>query len=82
VDDVHAIPFDALLMRTDGDWRPEVEVREELVTPLLDRYDIVHAYDSRADAAFLYEAMGIPVTLLPAGTRAEARTRTGSLAAV
>jgi hypothetical protein len=75
------IPFDALLMRTDGDWRPEVAVKEELVTPLLDRFEIVHAYDSRADAAVLYGSMGIPATLLPAETRAEARSRTGSLAA-
>lgn len=77
----NAIPFDALLMRADGDWRPEVEVREELTAPLLERFEIVHAYDSRADTALLYETMGIPVTLLPAGTRAEARIREGSLTA-
>lgn len=60
---LNAIPADRVLMRADGDFRPDVAVKEDLLASLGDR-DIIHAYENRADAAVLYESNGIPVTFL------------------
>lgn len=70
---LNGIPADRVLMRADGDFRPDVTVKEDLLASLGDR-EIIHAYENRADAAVLYESHGIPVTFL-AGSELGAAAR-------
>lgn len=62
---LHNIPSDELWMRPAGDFRPDVQVKSEILARLEQKYKVVHAIDDRPDIAQLWESHGIGVTLVP-----------------
>lgn len=58
------VPADEVLLRRAGDLRPDAFTRQELVAELQQRYNVVHAYEHRANIALAYDRLGIPVTLV------------------
>jgi FMN phosphatase YigB (HAD superfamily) len=59
------VPSDALYMRPDRDFRPDYEVKKEILDRLLLRYDIVWAYDDNPNIIRLWSEYGIPCTVVP-----------------
>lgn len=51
--------FNALHMRADGDFRPDVEFKAELLATLQERYEFVMAFDDRDVIAKLWRDNGI-----------------------
>lgn len=60
--DRHRVPVDVILMRAAGDRRSEALAGRETMLSLQASYDVVHAYEARADVARVYERLGVPVT--------------------
>lgn len=61
--DLHGILVDELRFRQVSDHRPDALTKGEMVAAVQKQYDVVHAYESRADVARAYERLGIPVTV-------------------
>ena len=58
-------PHTELVMRADGDYRPDYEVKRDIHAVLAARYDIRAAIDDNPNVAVLWEELGIPVTVVP-----------------
>lgn len=59
------IPSDALYMRNDGDYRPDYEVKKEILDRILKTYDIVKAFDDNPSIVRLWSEYGIPCVVVP-----------------
>lgn len=59
------IPSDALFMRADGDYRPDYEVKKEILDRLLLRFDVVKAFDDNPNIVKLWSEYGIPCIVVP-----------------
>lgn len=59
------IPYDELWMRTDGDLRPDYDVKAELLAKILTEYHVTHSYDDNPDTVRLWLNNGIITTVLP-----------------
>jgi hypothetical protein len=58
----HEIPYDELVMRISGDYRPDDVVKAEMLDDLLARgWDISDAWEDSDDIAELWESRGITV---------------------
>lgn len=57
-----------LIMRNNGDHRPSVQLKREMVASLPEYgvrlQDVAHAYDDREDIVAMYRELGIPATVL------------------
>lgn len=51
--------------RENGDTRPDMEIKAEILDRLLDHYDIVGAWDDNPHVIKYWESRGIPVTVVP-----------------
>lgn len=57
----NGIPFDELIMRDEGDFREDVEVKQEILDEKLpDPESILFALDDRSDIAEMWRSNGIP----------------------
>jgi phosphoglycolate phosphatase-like HAD superfamily hydrolase len=61
----HGVPFDSLWMRSHGDWRPDAEVKAEILAEILESFDVIHAFDDNPNVIQLWLDRGIPVTVVP-----------------
>lgn len=61
--DLNSLTVNAIHLRRVSDHRPDAITKAEIVAGLQERYDIVHAYDARADVARAYQRLGIDTTL-------------------
>lgn len=58
----HEIPYDALVMRVVGDYRPDHVVKAEMLDQLVaDGYAVTEAWEDSADIVELWESRGITV---------------------
>lgn len=69
--DLNGLAVNAIHLRRVSDHRPDALTKAEIVAGLQERYDIVHAYDDRADVARAYQRLGIATTVT--GITAESR---------
>lgn len=58
-------PHTELVMRRDGDYRPDYEVKREIHAELEDRYHIRAAIDDNPNVLKLWNELGIPCTVVP-----------------
>lgn len=58
-------PIARLVMRTDGDFRPDFDVKRDIHADLAKDFDIVHACDDNPNVIRLWDDLGIPVTVIP-----------------
>lgn len=58
-------PYDALLMRREGDWRPDHMIKSEMLDLIRDLYKMksVWAIEDRESVAAMYQAKGVPCLL-------------------
>lgn len=68
--DLHGITVDRIHLRQVSDHRPDALTKGEMMSRVQNEFNVVHAYESRADVARAYERLGVPVTLT--GTTAAA----------
>lgn len=62
----HLVPYTAVYMRYEGDYRPDVDVKRHLLTLIkCNGYTVVHAYDDNPAIIQLWQDEGIPVTMIP-----------------
>lgn len=61
----HHVPSDGLYMRPDGDYRPDYEVKKEIITRLLKRYDIQASYDDNPSIINLWKEFNILCVEVP-----------------
>ena len=59
------IPSDGLYMRANGDYRPDYEVKKEILDRLLKVYDIKMAYDDNPSIVSLWSEYQIPCIVVP-----------------
>lgn len=59
------VPSDGLFMRTDGDFRPDHEVKRDMLNNLLRAYDIRKAYDDNPSILRLWAEFDIPCVEVP-----------------
>jgi beta-phosphoglucomutase-like phosphatase (HAD superfamily) len=64
--------YDRLLMRPPGEYRPAGRFKVEVVERLRDEYELVCAFEDRADVAHALRGAGLPVFLYGAGALAAA----------
>ena len=58
--------YDHLLMRMDGDFRPDHVVKEEIYRLNIEPYfDVRMAFDDNPSIIALWKRLGIPVTVVP-----------------
>lgn len=59
--DSYSVPYDVLLMRTQGDYRPDNLVKQEMLDNMLDvdRNRVVMAFDDRSRVVDMWRANGI-----------------------
>jgi phosphoglycolate phosphatase-like HAD superfamily hydrolase len=62
---MHHIPSEALYMRRWGDWRPDYEVKRDILARIRDRYDVVEAWDDNPNVIRLWGEEGIPYVIVP-----------------
>jgi phosphoglycolate phosphatase-like HAD superfamily hydrolase len=65
---LHGVPSDAMWMRRDGDYRPDYEVKQDILRRIRQLYRPVAAWDDNPNVIRLWEAEGIPVTVVPGWT--------------
>lgn len=59
---VNGIPYDELVMRIVGDYRPDHVIKAEMLDDLLERgWSVTDAWEDRDDIAELWESRGIRV---------------------
>lgn len=56
------IPHDALFMRSDKDYRPDYEVKKDILNQINMFWEIIHAVDDNPKIIKLWEENGIPTT--------------------
>lgn len=61
----YAIPHNKLFMRDVGDYRPDVDVKRDILAEIEETWRVVHAIDDNPNVIALWEEKGIPVTLVP-----------------
>jgi hypothetical protein len=61
--DLNGLTVNAIHLRRVSDHRPDALTKAEIVAGLQEQYDIVHAYDARADVARAYQRLGIDTPL-------------------
>lgn len=61
----HKVPSDGLYMRADGDYRPDYEVKRDILDRLLLRYDVRKAFDDNPSIIRLWAELGIPCVVVP-----------------
>jgi len=69
--DANGVPWHELFMRPTGDFRPDVQIKSEILDKLLPRYEIRHAYDDSPHIIGLWKARGVPHTVVPGWTAEE-----------
>ena len=62
---LHGVPSDGMWMRANGDYRPDFEIKREILAKIRQRYRPVAAWDDNPTVVRLWESEGIPVTLVP-----------------
>lgn len=65
------IPYDAMLMRENGDYRPDVEAKRSLLSELLVRFTPVAALDDRDDVIGVWREGGISTLKVTEGGEVE-----------
>lgn len=61
---LHDVPSVEMHMRRDGDQRPDVEVKREILRAVRHRYRIKRAIDDNPSIIDLWKSEGIPVTVV------------------
>lgn len=61
----HGIPSHELYMRGDYDYRPDYEVKRDIVDRILQSHDIVKAFDDNPSIVRLWGEYGIPCIVVP-----------------
>lgn len=59
------IPSDRLVMRPDGDFRADADVKRDIINALLVNFEIVLAYDDNPSIVALWEEFGIGCVVVP-----------------
>lgn len=59
------VPSDGLFMRPDGDYRPDYEVKRDILDHLVKSYDIRQAYDDNPAIIGLWSEYNIACTVVP-----------------
>ncbi len=59
------IPSDALYMRANGDFRPDYQVKKEILDRILKVYDIQKAFDDNPSIVQLWSEYKIPCVVVP-----------------
>lgn len=59
------VPSDALYMRADGDYRPDYEVKRDILNRILKSYDIIKAFDDNPHIVRLWREYNIPCVVVP-----------------
>jgi hypothetical protein len=72
------VPSDALFMRAVGDYRPDVEVKRDILTVIRASWTVVHAVDDNPAVIALWESAGVSVTRIPGWPDDAAETPTGT----
>lgn len=54
-----------LMMRPTGDYRPDYDVKQEILDKIQASYTVVHAYDDNPSTYKLWLERGIPTTIVP-----------------
>lgn len=62
---LNGIEVDDLYMRTTGDFRPDYEVKKDLLWLIRRRWTPVHAIDDNPNVLRLWDEEGIPTTRIP-----------------
>lgn len=62
---LHQVPSDGMWMRADGDFRPDYQVKREILARIRKRYTVVGAYDDNPQVLKLWREEEIPVTVVP-----------------
>lgn len=61
----HKVSFTHLYMRGDDDFRPDGEVKQDILNIIRERYDVVHAYDDNPAVVEVWRRNGIETTVVP-----------------
>lgn len=61
----YAIPYNALFMRDVGDFRPDVDVKRDILAEIEETWRVVHAIDDNPNVIDLWRENMIPVTVVP-----------------
>jgi len=56
------VPYDYLYMRDNNDYRPDYEVKKDILKLVNEDYFVVHAVDDNPNVIRLWEENGIPTT--------------------
>lgn len=59
------IPSDRLIMRPNGDFRPDGDVKRDIFTALLKNFDIVVSYDDNPSVLAVLAELGVPTVIVP-----------------
>lgn len=62
---LNKVEFDHLFMRGWSDYRPDYEIKGEIVDRIEERYEIVYALDDNPNVCRLWEERGVPHTRVP-----------------
>lgn len=54
-----------LHMRADGDYRPDFEVKRDILATIRETHDVVFAIDDNPSVIALWESEGIPTAIIP-----------------
>lgn len=62
----HNVAFDALLMRPNGDYRPDQMIKSQILADVRAAgFDVIAAIDDNPSIVALWEANSIPTTIVP-----------------
>lgn len=59
------VPFDELLTRAEGDFRPDTVIKAELLADVRTRWHVTVAFDDNPGIVKLWRSEGIPTTVVP-----------------
>lgn len=62
---LHDVPSDAMYMRAHRDYRPDYEVKRDILQRIRTRYSPVAAWDDNPAVLRLWSEEGIPTTVVP-----------------
>lgn len=62
---LHEVPSEAMFMRAARDYRPDYEVKRDILGSIRTRYRPVHAWDDNPAVLRLWAEEGIPTTVVP-----------------
>lgn len=62
---MHHVPSEALYMRADNDFRPDYEVKKDILARIRNSWDVVEAWDDNPNVTRLWQEEGIPFVLVP-----------------